>query len=549
MTLKRLLTIQTWAVFSVIIFVCSNALAQTTGSITDEAIKSYYGGCSSIRSEISEATAAIGAFCGIESAMENSKLKQCVEERLMKCGDEAISAKESLLAPDPEEMERDPDLCGQIEEFNQKCPGAITITPEENAKNRKEIRSLRDDLRKERQEARKNDSDKLKQNQDEANKIMDEANKNDQDWAKQRKELGDKLRDILKQISADSMKMIQDMQKRLDDIDQEYIGYRNALRRKISVANDTELAWNTQCRAAANDAASAAEAELNKRMEAEALIVRNYRGNSLAGKMRRDLKIKRQRIINRYNEVLAKCLRGDTEPGSTAKLKLSQAKNDVRDSTAEANDKAARLEKLRQQITNNVNTVAQTLSDERQQAIQSNQQDMQLLDQAHLANQQRLQQRQQQMFQNQWRDSLEQMQGQKELNDRLNDLMGDEALASGEYMCHRKMSKERAAELNTTRSKAITGFFRIRQYCMPTSNGWVFKAPSDTAGGKCEVGNSDVCSLLPPPKPTPTPPPTPPNPKDERSSSSTGDIEAQVPPPAPTRSGTKGNNGRAGTAR
>jgi len=543
MALPRLSTIQTWAVFSVITLLCS--VAHTEGSVFDEALKSSLGGCSGQQTAFNQAVQDIGLIC--DSLNLNAQtLQKCYKENLEPCTDKKTTTKKHLLASD------DPDLgdtgtadCEEIRRFNEQCPGAVSVTPEDAARNRKEIRGLRDDLRKERQEGRKNDAEKLKQNQDEANKIMDEASKNDQDWAKQRKELNDKLRENLKQIDADSMKMIKDMQSQLDQIDMEYIKYRDALRRKISVANDTELAWNTQCRAAANEVASQAEAELNKRMETEALIPRNFRANSLAGKMRRDLKIKRQRIVNKYNETLAKCLRGDAEPGASMKLKLSQVKNDVRDSTAEANDKAARLEKLRQQIATNVNSMAKTLSDERQQAIQSNQQDLTLLDQAHNANQQRLQQRQQQMYQNQWRDSLEQMQAQRELNDRLNDMMGEEAFASAEYKCYDKLSKEDAAEMRSKRAGALKGLFLLQTFCVKKSDGtWGLKSSAT-----CTIdGNPKICAILNGTDQEENKPDSGDPSKGDRSGSERATPINSPVPAAPKSKGTNGSSGRTGAS-
>lgn len=469
MARTRLSRIPTWAVHTVITAFCGLSLTQASGEPTSPLqwpTDPEKQGCQNLLANVEQAFSDINAACiGMNESAE--RLKQCIHDNIVVCVEEARKAGNNFVFPEDDESDDSGgDRCKHIIDVSRKCEGGIySVTPEEIAKNRKEVRGLRDDLRKEKQEARKNDMDNMKQNQDETNKIMDEENKNDQDWQKQRKELNDKLREMLKGIDADSMKTIKDMQDKLDQIDMEYIKYRDALRRKISMANDTELAWNTQCRAAANEVANQAEAELNKRIEAQMLVARNFRANTLAGKQRRDLKIKRRRITNKYNETLAKCLRGDAEPGASMKLKLSQMKNDVRDSQAEANDKAARLDKLRQQIENNVNTMAQTLNAERQQAIQSNQQDLALLDQAHNSNMQRLQQRKQQMWQNQWLDSVQRTQNQNELNQRFKDLSDDEAALTAEYKCWRKMSKEQTQSSLEQLAKARSAYGRMTTNC------------------------------------------------------------------------------------
>jgi hypothetical protein len=513
MTKQWVSTFQTLGVLFVATGVCLAPIcfSHAADNSPDQPGGNYYpfppaDSCATLQKAFSDAYSAVGALCGDSEdsggSKKNGSWNQCIRTKLKTCsGKNVEEAKAKILGgtdgDDGDSGSVDPQSsCEAVREIKDQCPGLLAVTPEDAARSRKESRNLRDQLDKERKESRQDDADKQKQGQQDANKIMDEQMKNDQDYAQKRKDLTDQLNKTLQGISADSMKAIQDMQTKLDQIDVEYIQYRDQLRRKTSVANDTELAWNVQCRAAANDVASQAEAELNKRMDAEAAFLKNYRFSSLSGQTSRNLKLKRQRILNKYNEFLAQCLAGAKDPGASLKMKLSQAKNDVRDSENEAADKAARLEKLRGQIASNVNAVAQQLSAQKQQAILSNQQELALLDQAHNANAQRLQQRQQQMMQNQWMDNMRQGQAQKQQNDRLNEIMADEATASADYMCYDKMSKEQITDSQKKTSDGLTAIYTLRHLC----------SLGDEAKKKCDpsAGNTNACAAVQSSK-TPTP--------------------------------------------
>lgn len=553
MKANRLFTIQTVAIqllFSASMFgisLFSNICSATPPTPTIPGWPQLPSSCQKEQEMMLASQSAMANFChGLKGKSERT----CKEEAV-NCMRLARSAQMKLTGEDAEPSESSSEDCEEIRKVQEKCPGFLTVSPENAQKNKSDIRKIRDDLRKDRADDRKDQLDRQKQQQDDLNKMDDDAQKNDQEYRKSRKDLTDKLQKDLADIDDAKLTSMKKAQEDYDKIDVEYIKFRDELRRKTSTANDIELAWNTECRTAADDVAMKVEEQIDKRMLEEDLQGRNYQQGSLAGKTNRRLKYKRAFITNKYNEYLDKCLKGVTKPGSDIKLKLSQVKNDVRDSQAGANDRAARLEKLRQQIIENLNQLKQSLDSKTQMLVQQSQEAMRMLDQDHQMEVNRLAQRKQQLMQQMMMQNYQQAQGQQELQQRFRDLQRDEVEASALYRCLRQEDKEEAAEARKTakeasealrffQSRCSSGVFHYqictdqpseaqgRQLCSGVGRSPDVRTPAPTAGPPASPPPGP--QPVRPPAPPPAAPPAQPAPSSSRTEGDPDGIGIQVTP-------------------
>lgn len=391
----------------------------TANSCTEEVLKDQ------------ELVLALDSYCGDI----NSKNRADCRKKALECNHKIQAAEDAIKGEGDDANDTGLQDCDSIKEVQSQCPGAFWITPEEAQRNKHEIDQLRKDLQKEKSDNRKDQTDRLQNQNEDANKMQDDANKSDQEYRKSKKEITDKMQQDLADIGDAKLKSLKQAQDDYDKIDVEYITLRNDLRRKTSKANDTQLSWSVQCYSAADTVAQQTSDAFDARMAAEDAQVRNYQFASSAGKLNRQLKLKRQKILNKYNEFLSACLAGKREPGASIKLALSQAQNDVKDSLATATDRGNRLEKLRQQILTNLGQLKQSLDQKSQMLMQQSQEALTMLDQDHQTEQNRMMQRQMQSMQQKSLQTQQDGQSDKEMQARLQQLQKDEAAASAQAKC------------------------------------------------------------------------------------------------------------------
>ncbi len=414
----------------------------------------------------------IKSFC--TSIGKEDDIKGCVFKNIGTCMKEKGSASSRILGPEDgdddygDSYESD---CTRIGDIQRDCPGLYAVDPAEARRNAKDSRSMRDDLDKERKEARKDDRQNAKDAQKEMQDLDDEELKNDKQHRAEMKALTDRIRQLHSDKAKQQLEAFKAAQVQYDNIDKEYMAVRKEMRRKVSKTNEVELAWGVECRAAATAAANQAEVELDVRLAEEQKLVRNYKFTNASGQMRRLLKQKRKRIINKYNQILSQCMRGEIDPGTKIKMALKQGKNDVADSDQDSKEIGARLENIRKMTSDNMTALMKSLEDDVANQLVQIQGDMQNLNTDFQANTNRLKTRRQQAQQNQVMDMIMNMQNQKEMNGRLNEAMGDQALASAEYRCYQKMPQSQIDENLLDRSRALKGYSRLSSACRANSDG------------------------------------------------------------------------------
>lgn len=409
------------------------------------------------REQREAASKAYDQFLGACINGENqSEAKKCINEAL-KCRE-----MEKELGSSTSDEGSGEDDCNAI--ASKGCPD-LAGSSEELKADKKEAKENRKDLQKQRDDAQKESQDKQNKAQEDANKADDDALKADQEYRKQRKELTDKLQEQLAKIDQQKAEAIKQAQKSYDEVDMEYIKIRNDLRRGQSDMTNMDLSWTVQCRNAANAKAQDEEKKLDARMAEEDAMIRNYQLSSSAGKLKRALKKKRDKIVLSFNEYLARCLKGDVDPGSQIKLQLDSKKNKVRDDQSEANDRSARLEKLRLQILQNLQQAQQSMDKQTQMITQQTQEAIQMLDQDHQMNANRAQQKKMQAMQNAMQQQMTQGQNQKRIDDDLADAKESELNASARAKCN-PLNKETRDDIKARRKQVVESRAVLYRSCL-----------------------------------------------------------------------------------
>jgi hypothetical protein len=434
----------------------------------------------------------ITTYC--TSINKEHELRECVDKNLKECSLLKGSTASRVMSPDDEEGYDSYDTdCTKIRQIQEKCPGMYAVTPEEARRNMKDSRTLRGELNKERSEARKDDRERTKDSQKAANELDDKELENDKQHRAEMKALTDRILQLNSDKAKQQLEAFKAAQVQYDNIDKEYMKVRLELRRKVSRAHETKMALGIECRASANTSANQAETELDLRIAEEQKMVRNYRFTNAAGQMRRLLKQKRKRIINRYNLILSKCLAGTEEPGRKIKQEIIKIDNDVADSEQDAREVGARLENLRRMTSENMSALLKSLEDDVASQMTRIQGDMGNLNTDYQNNVNRMRKRRAEAQDNQIRDAIMAGQNQMDLNGRLNEMMADQASSSAEYRCFQKMSQEQIDESRTERANALRGYNNLKRNC---------KADKDTyVIGACDASRvandvTEVCKAI-----------------------------------------------------
>lgn len=436
--------------------------------------------CASTLDKAEKALSTLQQSCEEGSKTKTVDKKQCMKDAF-RCANAAREVGQTLIEDEGTYEEG----CSELQKL---CP-EYAPSAEDAKQAKSDAKQSRRELQKTKQDDQKGDLDRMKQAQEEANKLDERATENDNEWRKNRQELTNKLQTDLSKIEEDKLKAVKEAQDAYDKIDDKYIQIRDQLRRKSSDTNQTELAWNSQCRAEANDVATQAEQEFDKRMAEEDRMIRNFQFSSSAGKMRRQMKLKRKRILNKFNEYLAKCLRGDNGSGSNYRLKLAQARNDLRDSQAQATDISARMEKLRMQMMDNLNQLKQKLDRDTQRVVQQTQDAINQLDQNHNTTAQQIEKQRMQAQMNAMMQSMQGMQKDKQVEQELQDARDEESTASEKALCAR-YSKEQASEKRQENKDIREGLAKLKTLCGNSGS----TGTSACSGTSAAPGITNLCN-------------------------------------------------------
>lgn len=318
-----------------------------------------------------------------------------------------------------------------------KSEGCAYMLPQKSETNsdKKDLRAQEKEFKDQYNKAKKEADEKRQKAQDDINKMDDDSQKADQDYKKDRMDLLNKMQEKIADADRQKAAANADTMKKMDEIDVEYIKTRDKLRRAASTQSVLKSTWTLQCRSYAYGESKKTEAEWEARLKQEDQVVKNWSISRSSGKLNRDLKKKREKILFRYNEALARCNSGEIGPGHEMNAKLISAQQEEIDSTALANDQAARLEKLRQQWIGNLQSSIQGLDQQKQQAVTMMQNQLTQMDQNFQTNSWRNTQRKQQLYQNlqqQARNSEKELQG---IQDKIDSAMKESTRASALASC------------------------------------------------------------------------------------------------------------------
>ncbi len=408
--------------------------------------------CEASRDKISKAVEQFNDACGFN--------EDCIKSAL-DCGPNGSIGKQILESDGTDE-----DHCSTVA---QACPELLPGGKEATAE-RRLTRQERKELEKERLDLQKQQQEQMKQQMEEANKMQEDADKAAEDYRKTKKEASEKLQETLSKINTEKANAVKQAQKEYDEIDKQYIQLRNELRRIASKISNTEFRMGVECRAGADSVARESEKQLDERLKAEAATIQNIQFARAAYRRKQLLQKKRAKIINMYNQFLSKCQRGEVDPGRGIKIELDQLKSQNHDDTATANDQAARLEKLRLQINQQMAELEKQLNEQQQQAVKSNQEEIQEAELMYQQKQQRLQQRQMQSAMQSMQANQLQAKQAENLNSRMDDAKGEDALASARAKCSKlpdEVSKQRVAN-----NKSVSGaIMNVQSACSNISCG------------------------------------------------------------------------------
>lgn len=368
-------------------------LVPTVGSTSTDAAKDanalivekLFGGggsnyCLSKKKEIESSYKEFREACSASGVPENAcldpgTLPKCVEmkEEL----DDFLSG-----GYDDDDTTNQAD-CDKLKDFIRAgCKGFLDDT-EQARRVYSEYRRELKDLQKERDRAKKEADEKRKEMQDQLNKLDDDAFKEDKEWQETRRELNDEIQKEIAQAESEKTEAWARARQKLDEMEVAYMDLQKHIRRLQTSIGVMNAQWAIQCRLTADAEAKLAEKEFEARLAEERKIVKNYSFSTAARKLKNELKKKRRKITNRYNEVYARCIRGEIEPGANIRAKITEAEVQVANETIDANNRVQRLERLKKETAENLQSIITSLENQKAQRVASLQQAINELDRNH----------------------------------------------------------------------------------------------------------------------------------------------------------------------
>lgn len=273
--------------------------------------------------------------------------------------------------------------CDELKRFVRAgCTGFLD-NAEEARRDYAEYRRELKDLERDRDRAKKEADEKRKEMQDQLNKLDDDAFKEDKEWQETRRELNDEIQKEIAKAEASKTEAWADTRKKLDEIEVAYMDLQKHIRRLQSSIGVMNAQWGIQCRLAADAAAKEAENEFKARLAEENRIVKNYSFATAARKLQNEMKKKRRKITNRYNEVYARCMRGEIEPGAGIRAKITEMEVQVANETVDANNRVARMERLKKETAETLQSILTSIETQKAQRVASLQQAINELDRNH----------------------------------------------------------------------------------------------------------------------------------------------------------------------
>jgi hypothetical protein len=359
------------------------------------------------------------------------------------CGSDANCIRQAMMCHDTDQTVGQ-DSLENNESDDEDCLDMEMACPVLSDASRRELNEARTSSARERREAQRERSEASQKMMDNQKNFQEQADKIDEDMLKLRREFRDNQRklteDLQKELQGldnEKLRAIKDAQKQYDQWDQEYINMRRDLRTMSSDVNNRELAWKVACRRDAEIKGKEAQAAIDARMQAEAAAYINQQGRSLTGYNKRRLKNKRKTIVDRYNEFLTKCLKGEVDPGAAAKIEIDSLRNKYVNAQQEAADKAARIENLRQQMIKDLQTLEEMLEKRRGDIVKNMREQMQNMQQDFTENMARQQQRIGRMQQQQMQQQMMDMQKMQQADQELQRLSRAQTMASNRLKCMR----------------------------------------------------------------------------------------------------------------
>lgn len=298
---------------------------------------------------------------------------------LPKCTEKKAELEDFLEGEDASSYED----CEKLKAFIEDgCTGFLPDT-DEAGRVYKEYRRELKDLQRERDKAKKEADEKRKEMLDQLNKLDDDAFKEDKEWQETRRELNDEIQKEIAEVESEKTKAWADARKKADEIEVAYMDLQKKIRHLQTSIGVMNAQWGIQCRLAADAAAKQAEAEFEARLEAENKLVKNYSFSTAARKLKNELKKKRRKITNKYNEVYARCMRGEIAPGAEIRAKLTEMEVQVANETIDANNRVKRMERLQRESAESLQALLTSLENQKNQRVMSLQQAINELDRNH----------------------------------------------------------------------------------------------------------------------------------------------------------------------
>lgn len=315
--------------------------------------------------------------------------------------------------------------------------------------------------------ARKEAMDTKEKANDEFSKAQKDAQKKQQDTAKQMVELRQQYREKRKQMQDENEKQlseankakmaaVKEAQEQLDKIDQEYITLRDGLRKQADVISNGELQWKVGCRSAAYAESAKVQAAMDEQTLAEQKAVNqiNNSSSNLFGLRYRRLNKKRQRIADRYNEVLTRCLKGEIDPGASKKVEIDKARLSFASEEKRAQDLDQVLKQRKTNINNQLEELKKSTDQELAKAAKRLQRDLADADKDFQENMQLLQQQQAAAQQTANKGQEANLRKLEEADRDLQNANREQALANNRAMCISQTSG-RGSSVSTTQTSNV----------------------------------------------------------------------------------------------
>jgi len=301
-------------------------------------------------------------------------LPNCVEKR------EELD--EFLMGEDGEDRSHYED-CEKLKDFIQAGCTAFLPDADEARRDYSEYRRELRDLQRERDRAKKDADEKRKDMQDQLYKLDEDAFKEDKEWQERRRELNDEIQKEISQVESQKTQAWADTRRKLDEIEVAYMDYQRKVRELQTNIGVMNAQWEIQCRVVADAEAKQTEKEFEARLQAENQIVKNYSFSTAARKLKNEMKKKRRKVTSKYNEVFARCMKGEINPGAEIRARILQAEVQTANETADANNRVARLERLKKESIESLQALIKSLEEQKAQRVMSLQQSIAELDRNH----------------------------------------------------------------------------------------------------------------------------------------------------------------------